>query len=265
MKPTSNPGAGAPIRTSLLPSPSSPLVAFRIQFRCGAVNDPPGKEGLNTLTAMTIAQGGTKELTYQEVTERLYPMAASIDVLADKEVTTFVGNVHRDHLKAYYDLLTGVLLRPRFDESDFKRGRDDLVTGIETNLRGNDDEGLGKAALNWLMYDGHPYQELDAGTVQGLKSITLDDVKAHYRKCYTQGSAVLGVAGGYPAAMIDSLKSDFATLPQGAPPEVKLPRPRAPSGVEVTFVEKSAPATAISIGFPIAVTRADKDFYALMV
>jgi zinc protease len=35
--------------------------------------------------------------------------------------------------------------------------------------------------------------------------------------------------------------------------------------MEVTFVEKPAPATAISIGLPIAVTRADKDFYALLV
>jgi zinc protease len=265
MKPTTNPRAGAPARTSLLPSPSSPLIAFRIQFRCGAVNDPAGKEGLNTLTAMTIAQGGTKALTYNEVTERLYPMAATIDAQADKEVTTFVGNVHRDHLKAYYELLTAVLLHPRFDESDFKRSRDFLLAAIETSLRGNEDEGLGKAALGWMMYDGHPYKNLEIGTVQGLKSITLDDVKAHYRKFYTQGSAVLGVAGGYPAAMVDSLKKDFAGLPRDAPPEVRLPKPRPLSGMEVTIVEKPAPATAISIGFPIEVTRADQDFTALLV
>ena len=265
MKPTSNPGAGALVRMSLLPSPSSPLVAFRIQFRCGAINDPPGKEGLNALTAMTVAQGGTKELTYQEVTERLYPMAATIDAQADKEVTTYIGNVHRDHLKPFYDLLTGVVLRPRFDESDFKRSRDVLVAAIETNLRGNDDEGLGKATLQWAMYEGHPYRNLDIGTVQGLKSVTLDDVKAYYRKCFTPGSAVLGVAGGYPAGMIDSLKQDFGSPAPSAPPEVRLPKPRALSGVEVTLVEKPAPATAISIGFPMGVTRADKDFYALMV
>src|SRR5881296_2198582 len=154
MKPISKPAAGSTLRTSLLPSPASPLIAFRIQFRCGAINDPAGKEGLNALTAMTIAQGGTKDLTYKEVTERLYPMAATIDALADKEVTTFIGSVHRDHAKAYYDLLTSVLLRPRFDESDFKRSRDVLLAAIETNLRGNDDEGLGKATLGWLMYAG---------------------------------------------------------------------------------------------------------------
>jgi zinc protease len=265
MKPTSKPAASSTLRTSLLSSPSSPLIAFRIQFRCGAINDPVGKEGLNTLTAMTIAQGGTKDLTYSQVTERLYPLAATIGALADKEVTTFIGNVHRDHVKAYYDLLTSVLLHPRFDESDFRRSRDDLVSAIETNLRGNDDESLGKATLEWVMYQGHPYRNLDIGTVQGLKSITLDDVKAYYRKLYTQGNVVLGVAGGYSAGMIDSLKKDFAALPQGAPPPVTLAKPRPLSGLEVTFVEKPAPATAISIGFPIGVTRADKDFYALLV
>jgi zinc protease len=253
------------VKTSLLPIPASPLIAFRIQFRCGAVNDPGGKEGLNALTAMTIAQGGTRELTYQQVTERLYPMAATIDAQPDKEVTSFIGKVHRDHVKEYYDLLTGVLLRPRFDEGDFKRSRDILVAGIESNLRGNDDEALGKATLQSMLYEGHPYQRLDIGTVQGLKAITLDDLKAYYAKCYTQGSAVLGVAGGYPAAMIDSLRKDAASLQAGPPPEVKLAKPRTPSGLEVTFVEKPAPATAISIGVPIGVTRSDKDFYALMV
>src|SRR4029077_16391929 len=61
------------------------------------------------------------------------------------------------------------------------------------------------------------------------------------------------------------LKTDFAALPQGAPPLAALPKPRALSGMEVTLVEKPVPATAISIGFPIDVTRADKDFYALLV
>ena len=44
-----------------------------------------------------------------------------------------------------------------------------------------------------------------------------------------------------------------------------LPPPRALEGIELLLVEKDAIATAISIGFPIDVTRADDDFYPLMV
>ncbi len=251
--------------TSLLPSPSSPLVTFRIQFRVGAIDDPPGRAGLNTLTALTIGQGGTQDLTYRQVVDRLYPMAASIGAQPDREVTTFIGEVHRDHLKDFYALLAGVLLKPRFDPADFKRNRDLLLAQIETNLRSNDDEELGKQALNLMMYDDHPYGHLDVGSVQGLKAITLDDVKAHYNRHYTRGSLVLGVAGGYPPALIDTLRADFGALPEEAPERAALPAPGPIKGMEVLIVEKPAPAVAISIGRPIAVTRADRDYYALMV
>ena len=52
----------APWTRVLLPSPSSPLVAFRFVFRVGSQNDPKGKEGLAALTAAMVAEGGTKSL-----------------------------------------------------------------------------------------------------------------------------------------------------------------------------------------------------------
>src|SRR5262249_8172368 len=41
--------------------------------------------------------------------------------------------------------------------------------------------------------------------------------------------------------------------------------PRQPQGLEITIVEKPADATAISIGFPLDLTRRDDEFYALAV
>jgi zinc protease len=257
--------ASSGVATSLLPSPASPLVALRVQFRAGSIDDPAGREGQNALTAMMVGQGGTGDLSYKDVVDRLYPMAASIEVLPDREVTTFVGEVHRDHLKAFYDLFTALLLKPRFDPADLARHRDLLVAGIETNLRGADDETLGKDTLQSLMYRGHPYGRLDIGTVQGLKAITLDDVRAHYKKMYTRGRVVVGAAGGYPDGMIASIREDFGTLPPGEAGRAALPPPRTIEGMEVVIVEKPTPATAISIGFPLALTRAGGDFYALMV
>jgi len=262
---TTEPAELAPIATSLLPSPASPLITFRIQFGVGSVDDPKGKEGLNAVTAMTIGEGGTKELTYRELVDRLYPMAASITAQPDREVTTFIGDVHRDHLKAFYPLVADRLLEPRFDPADFTRVRDLLLAALQTNLRGNDDETLGKEALNGMMYEGQPYGHPDIGTVQGLKAITLDDVKAFYRARYTRGTVRVGLTGGYPAALLDSVQRDFKELPGTTPPRLALSEPRPIEGMEVLIVEKPAPAAAISLGYPIKVTRADKDFYALMV
>ena len=249
-----------------LQAPNSPLVTLRVMVETGSVDDPMGRNGLNALTALMIGQGGTNTRSYEELTTALYPWAASISAQYDKEVTTIVGEVHRDHLEPFYEIFRDLMVAPRLDMADFERNRDYLTNAIVSTLRGNDDEELGKQTLNALLYAGHPYEATEMGTEQGLAAITIDDVRAFHAAHYTQDNLVIGVAGGYPDGFLERVEADLAA---GLPPtEVAgegLPAPRALDGLELLLVEKDAIATAMSIGFPIDVTRADDDFYPLMV
>ncbi len=112
--------------------------------------NPKGKEGLNALTATLIAQGGTKDLTYSQVVDKLYPWAANIDVQTDHEITTFIGDVHRDHVDKFYKLLSELLLHPRFDPSDFQRVKDLGLNYLKNSLRSTNDEALGKQGIERL-------------------------------------------------------------------------------------------------------------------
>ena len=249
-----------------LRTPASPLISVRIAFRTGSIDDPAGKNGLNALTALMIGQGGTQALSYEALTKTLYPWSASIQAQFDKEMTTIVGQVHRDHVEEFYGILRDLILVPRFDESDFDRNREFLTNAVTATLRGNDDEELGKQALNALMYAGHPYEAPELGTELGLLTLTLDDVRDFHARRYTRDNFLVGVAGGYPTGFVQQVEQDLAEgLPPGDPEPAVLPAPRALSGVEVLVVKKQAIATAISVGFPIAVTRADDDYYALLV
>ncbi len=253
------------IEVSELYAPQSPLITIRIWFNAGSINDTPGKEGINALTALTIGKGGTKELTYQQVLDKLYPWAASIHPQTDKEVTVFIGEVHKDHLDEFYKIFSDLILNPRFDEADFSRNKDLILNHLENTLRGTDDENLGKQALNAFMYDNHPYRTTEVGTVQGLKSITLDDVKEYYKHVYTKENMRIGIAGGYRKSLVDMMKKDFGKLSSGKLDAVKLPEPKTIKNMEIMFVEKPARGIAISMGFPISLTRKDKDFYSLML
>ncbi len=250
-----------------LPAPGSPLVTLRIGFRNGSVDDPAGKNGLNALTALTIGRGGTEAMTYEAITEALYPWSASIRAQFDKEMTVIVGEVHRDHLDPFFEILRDLVTAPRFDPSDFERNRDFLTNTVVSTLRGSDDEELGKEALNALLYAGHPYAAPAVGTEQGLAALTLDDVRAFHREHYTRSRVLAGVAGGYPAGFAERVERELLDRlpPTGGPGPAALPAPRALDGVELLLVDKDAIATAISIGFPIDLTRAGDDFYALMV
>ena len=249
----------------LIASPSNPLVSFRFVFRAGSQNDPAGKEGLSALTAAMIAEGGTANLSYEELLEKFYPMAAALDGSCHKEVTVFQGTVHRDNLSAYIPLVTELLTAPRFAPEDFERLRNEALDYVTKTLRGNNDEELGKWTLQCGIYKDHPYGHPDRGTEQGLKAITLDDVKAYHKRYYTLEGLTLGMAGGYESSAYPRVASRLASLPFEAPAAPSLNSPVAPTGTEVTIVAKPAEATAISIGFPINVTRRDDDFYALAV
>ena len=261
-------GAGQEGSSSILslPAPGSPLVTLRIAFRTGAADDPVGRNGLNALTALTMGRGGTGAMTFEAITEALYPWSASIRAQFDKEMTVLVGEVHRDHLDPFFAILRDLVTAPRFDGADFARNRDFLVNSLVSSLRGGNDEELGKEALNALIYAGHPYEAPAMGTEEGLAAITLDDVRAFHRTHYTRERALVGIAGGYPDGFAERVERELlGGLPAGGAEPRLLPTPRPLDGIEVLLVDKDAIATAISIGFPIEVTRADDDFFALLV
>jgi zinc protease len=254
----------SPFEVVALPSASSPLVAVRLQFNAGSIYDPPGKEGLAALTALMIGQAGTQKRSYTDLIEALYPMAASIDTNTDREVSLVAGLVHRDKLADYTALLKEALLTPGFAQADFDRNKEQLVAALTNSLRSND-ELLGLEMLQDRIFQGHPYGHAPAGTVAGLKSITLDDVKKFYRDRYTQGSLMLGVAGGYPADYVTSLQKDLAALPKGEAGRMDLPPAPKVQGRDFTLVEKQTGSVGINIGYPLPVDRADADYYPLMV
>jgi zinc protease len=253
-----------PLKTVALPS-RSPLVTFRIVFTTGAALDPADKPGLAYLTAQMIGDGGTRDMTYQQIVDALFPMAAGVGVQVDKEMTTFSGATHTDNLDAYYKLLRAMILEPGWREDDFRRVKDAAINAIKVGLRGNNDEELGKEVLYEAIYQGSPYGRYNGGTVSSLEKLTLDDVKAFYRAQYTQANLVLGIAGGYSSQFLDAMKRDFRALPAGTPSHLVVKSAAQLTKSHVVIVDKDTRSVAFSIGYPIDVLRGSKDYAALLL
>lgn len=243
----------------------SDIVTFRVQFQTGSIDDPSGKEGLNALTALLMSDAGTSSMTYEEILKRLYPMAARISVLYDKEVTTFVGSCHRDSLEPFYDIFISLLTSPRLDSADFSRNRDALSNDLKSTLRHNDDEELSRVALESVLFENHPYGHPVQGTVAGLEAITPSDVRSYYHSRFGRNNVVFGLAGNYPDTLPDRIRQDLARLPVVETVRPALPVPPTPTGLDITIIEKQSFSTAITFGFPISITRAHNDFYPLLM
>jgi zinc protease len=244
--------------------PASRVVAFRIAFLSGSADDPTGKEGLTHLTATTMTEGGTTVRSYAELTDKLYPMAATISVHVDRDETVFFADVTTDSVEAFYPLLKEVLLTPRLDDAGVDRLRARAKSELVDELRGASDEAFGKEALAWSIYEGHPYGHPPVGTESGLLASTPEDVRAQRARAFCRERVILGVAGGLPEGLEARVARDFQALPACSAPRAELPEPKAVSSPRVLIVDKpTADSTAISIGLPADFTRASPDFPAM--
>ncbi len=246
---------------------ASAVVTWRVAFDAGSAEDGEGREGLTTLTARTMAEGGAGELTFAELSARLYPMAGEISVHVSRDQTVFVGKVHRDHASAFYELFRDVIIRPRMTDEDFARIRQQVTTALTVDLRNAQDEELGKQSLQSLLYAGHPFEHPALGTEAGLGRLRADDARAHRARVFCAGRATVGITGDFPEELAQRAERDFSRLTSGAcVGRLMLPEPTAPDAPRVMIVEKpAAQATAVSMGFPIQVTRDHPDYPALVL
>ena len=248
---------------SVLQHGTSPLIVVRLLFMTGAAFDPPGKEGLASLTAAMLGEGGTRSKTYQQIVDEMYPMATSVNWQVDKEMTVFTGTTHVENLEKFYGLMRDTLLDPGFRQEDFTRVRDDAVNFLRVSLRESNDEELGKEYLYNIIYAGHPYGHHNRGTVTSLQKLTVDDVRAFYRDHYTRANLVLGLAGNYPNGFAEKVEADFAKFPSGTADKKRFDAPSLSAGNRIAIITRDTRSTAISLGFPIDVNRASTDWPAL--
>jgi zinc protease len=265
-EPVPAPSAASDAQLLEIPVAETPTVALRVVFETGSVDDPSGKLGLCNLTMRAAAEGGTPELTVTQVAELLDPMAASIEVYVGRETTIFSGRVRREDLDAFYPVFWNAIFHPRFETADIERLREATLSSLVHDLKANDDERLGKEALQSLIFGGTAWEHPGIGGESGLRAITPDDVRTFHRTMVVRPLVHVGIAGSYDPAFATRVREDLARLPEGpVPARSRTIEPPRPSGVEVELIDKPARSTAISIGFAHTVKRGDPDYWPLFV
>jgi zinc protease len=242
----------------------SPIIDINLLFNSGPAFEDSEKNGIAALTASMLSNGGSKLHSSTELTKLLSPIAASYNSQVDKEMISFSGRAHIDVADKWLELFMESLLNPGFREDDFKRLKQKQINAITTDLKGNNDEELGKEVLYNKLYQGHSYETYNLGDLSELESITLDDVKQFYNSHLAQNVLTVGVTGNLSDELFNKLKTNLAKkLPIGNKALKVVAKAPELKGTKVTIVEKDTLATAVSFGFPIDVNRSHKDWVAL--
>jgi zinc protease len=267
----------------------APLVEIRVMVRAGSSADPEGLEGLAHLTGRMLIEGGfgdpKKPVTKDRLAEITRPWGGDAypSVRVAKESTTFTLVAPKEVLATYLaQVLRPMFTQPHFAAAELDRVRAETLTQLRSG-RLEQIELLGLIALDTVIHQGSGYAHPDVGTEKGLEQVTAAAVRRFYETYYKPENLTVGVSSG-DAAVVKQVQEAFAAPPPvstPAPPGLaaavasaqeapftprKLAQPQPPKGREVLMVAlPNAISTGLHAGFPLNVTRRDKDYWPLYI
>ena len=186
------------------PNPTSPAVYFTGYMQPGAIAVPEDQIGLPSFTTDMLITG-TKRLNFQQLHDKIESVGASLSMGTGHLSTTFFGQCLREDLETIWSLLVEVIQEPAFAEKQFKRVRNQILTGIA--IQNQDTAEMVSQAFNQALYGTHPYAYPDIGCAQTVANLQKDQLEAFHQTHYGPKGLVLAVSGGIEPEMAQEIFS----------------------------------------------------------
>lgn len=170
-----------------------PLVQASIVFDAGAIHDG-NKPGLANFTAQALLFG-TKTMSKPQIEEQTDFVGASLGSAAALEYARVGITFAKKDQAKMLNILKEVLINPVFDAKEFEKSKKRRL--LQLDQAKESPRSVIGAYYNKLLYGNHPYGNPVAGTKEGVKSISLDDIKAFYKKQYTCDKAAIAIVGDF--------------------------------------------------------------------
>ncbi|MFY0651856.1 MAG: insulinase family protein [Cyclobacteriaceae bacterium] len=241
-----------------------PLVQFNIVIDGGLLLEDINKVGVSNLLANMLTKG-TKNKTPRELENAIQQLGATINVRARQENITISGNTLAKNYNETIDLVSEILLKPRWDETEFdlsiKR-----VTGQIQQQEANPNS-VAQNTYNILIYGQDNIRSRNIlGSIESIGTIRMDDLKQYYEQFLSPSISRMHVVGALDK---QSIMAPLQILgDRWSEKEVSIPIssvPEAPVQSQVYFYDiPNAKQSVLRIGYP-ALAATDEDYYAATV
>ncbi|MFP1633041.1 M16 family metallopeptidase [Zhengella sp. ZM62] len=248
------------IKAWLVEDYTVPIVTIQMAFEGGSTQDPEGKAGMANLITGLFDEGAG-DLDSDAFQERLDDVGAEMSFSQSPDSITGSMRMLAENRDEALDLLRLAITEPRFDAEPVNRIREQIVSGIQSEER--DPRTIAAIEWNKGIYGEHPYARRNDGTVETLRAITPQDLKAFHKAQFARDNLFVGVVGAIDAQTLKAeLDRLFGGLPAKADQKPVGPaNPKFGQRMEVTY---DLPQTSIRLAYP-GVKRDNPDFYAAYV
>ncbi|MFK7953675.1 MAG: M16 family metallopeptidase [Ekhidna sp.] len=241
-----------------------PLVNFSIRIKGGHYLDNPEKVGVANLMT-DIMMEGTANKTPEELEDAIGQLGANVNMFTSDEFIQVSGNCLARNFNATMDLVSEVLLEPRWDEKEFERIVNQTINSIQQ--RETNPNSIARVVMNKKIYgEDHIFAHPSIGYKDVVENITIDDLKAFYENNFAPNISNFHIAGNVTQADAKSALSRLAN--EWKQKEVTMPTydvPATPSEPSVYFVDIPEAKQSVIIMSRLTVPANDPTYNEIML
>ena len=240
-----------------------PLVSYSIRFDGGALAEPLGKEGLLGILTDLLLEG-TKTKTPEQFADAIGQLGANIRFSAGREYSTLYVDALARNFEPSVDLVMEALIEPRFDEAEFERLKAATIARIQSQLA---QPGYAASqSFQKVIYGANSRMARPTlGTIKSVESLTIEDLKAYYRKYINPRLATIHVAGAVSDDDAEDAFEKYEERWKGEAVSLADVAAESPRQEKVFFIDvPDSKQSVIYIGQP-APGVSDPDYYKLTV
>lgn len=193
---------------------SNQIVSVRLFIKGGTANYNKEQEGIENLMLDLITTSGTAKYSKSEYNRLLDKMGSTIGGNSGLDYGNIALNCVNRNFENSWAIFDEVINAPIFDEAEFKKQREAMVSNVQQE-KSDPDSYLTEMAMNDAFANLN-YDKNTNGSEESLNKLSLEDLKNHYKKVMNKKQTFLVVVGKIDKAqLIEKVKKLTKSMPVG--------------------------------------------------
>jgi predicted Zn-dependent peptidase len=186
-------------------------VSVGIWLRQGSRREPQDLNGISHFIEHMVFKG-THRRSAEDIAREVDSLGGMLDAFTTKEMVCFNTRVLDEHLPKAFDILSDMVLEPRFAEDDVAREQGVILE--EIRMTQDNPEDLVHELFTQNFWRRHALGRPILGTPETVSAFTRAKIRSWYETCYAPNRMVITAAGHLThQQMVDLVASRFSRLP----------------------------------------------------
>jgi predicted Zn-dependent peptidase len=204
---------GLTIVTERMPQVRS--VSMGVWLGTGSRAESPERNGIAHFIEHMVFKG-TEKRTAEQIAQSVDSVGGMLDAFTAKEMTCFNAKVLDEHLPVAVDVLSDLVLHPKFDGEDIAKEKQVVLEEIK--MEEDNPEYVIHEMFTQNFWQGHPLGMPILGSPETVSQFSQGAIRECFAEWYAPNRVVITAAGNLDhARLVELVSREFEGAPRSAP------------------------------------------------